>query len=186
MFNQALYNQEKSIKFQMTSMEKNLLNPFTGATSLRPRPKTAVSYKEEVASNNTYNNTNNRGRSARSTKSEQINMFYKNMSDRSTKIKLYKTNQRNLFKNEAVTGTATATDDYKEHDVTLTDTSAMMMLDNNIENTEIEKQKKKFQVDRESVREKSKFDFSRNYASRKHSFKLAMNAFNTKIEVFKP
>ena len=65
------------------------------------------------------------------------------MSDRSTKIILYKANQRNLFKNEAVT--ATATDDYKEHDVTLTDTSAMM-LDNNVENTEIEKQQKKFQV----------------------------------------
>ena len=111
-------------------------------------------------------------------------MFYKNMSDRSTRIKLYKTNQRNLVKNEAVNGTAIATDDYKDHDVTLTDASAMM-LDNNVE-SEAEKQKKKFQVDKESVREKSKFDFSRNYATRKHSFKLAMNAFNTKIEVFKP
>jgi len=178
MFNQAMYNQEKSVKFQMTSMEKNLLNPFAGATSLRPRPKTAVSYKEEVASNTT---ATNRGRSARSTKSEQINMFYKNMSDRSTRIKLYKTNQRNLAKNETVT----ATDDYKDRDVTLTDASATM-LDTNDEHAEAEKQKKKFQVDRESVREKSKFDFSRNYATRKHSFKLAMNAFNTKIEVFKP
>ena len=73
-------------------------------------------------------------------------MFYKNMSDRSTRIKLYKTNQRNFVKNEAVNGTATATatatDDYKDHDVTLTDASAMM-LDNNVE-SEAEKQKKKF------------------------------------------
>ena len=178
MFNQALYNQEKSLKFQMSSMEKTLLNPLISFTS-RPRPKTAVSYKDEF---------DERGKSARSTKSEQITQYYKNMTDRSAKIKSYKMTQKNL-RNEAATNGAKSTTTDKDCDATLTDMSAIMMTEESgvgdVEN-EDQSTKKKFQVEKESVREKSKFDFSRNYETRKHSFKLATNNFNTKIEVFKP
>jgi hypothetical protein len=176
MFNQALYNQEKSLKFQMSSMEKTLLNPIIGAMS-KPRPKTAVSYKNEFDTE--------RGRSARSTKSEQITKYYKNMTERSAKIKMYKMNQKQL-RNEISTNAGTCTTEKERENVTLTDTSAMMMEGSGGRGEYEEQRQKRFQVQMENVREKSKFDFSRNYATRKHSFKLATNSFNTKIEVFKP
>lgn len=176
MFNQALYNREKSLKFQMSSMEKTLLNPLIGVTT-KPRPKTAVSYKDEFDTE--------RGKSARSTKSEQITKYYKNMTERSSKIKMYKMTQKQL-RNEISTNAGTCTTEKERDNFTLTaETSAMMMAGSG-EYEEQEQRQKRFQVEMESVREKSKFDFSRNYATRKHSFKLATNSFNTKIEVFKP
>ena len=155
MFNQALYNQEKSKKFQVNSIEKNL---SSSNAVMRPRPKTAVSYKDEAENR----------RSARSTKSEQINRYFKNMSERASKIKLYKHSQKNLKPNE--TEQTNSVEDAAVEDAN---------------DSESEEKDKRFQVDKESVREKSRFDFSRNYENKKHSFKLAINAYSTKVEVFK-
>lgn len=152
MFNQAMYNQEKSKKFQANSMEKNSSNTVVAPS----RPKTSVSYKDDV--------DNRRG--SKSSKSEQIDKYFRKMNNRSAKIRSYKMSQRN-----AQQGSASSE---KEPD---TNTSA--------DQEDPDEKNKRFQVDKENVREKSRFDFSRNYENRKSSFKVAVNAFNTKVEVFK-
>ena len=133
-------------------MEKKLSSSMVAPS----RPKTAVSYKDDV--------DNRRG--SKSSNSEQIDKYFRKMSNRSAKIRSYKTSQRNAQQGSASSQKEPDThtsEDRENQDETI----------------------KRFQVDKENVREKSRFDFSRNYENRKISFKLAMNAFKTKVEVFK-
>ena len=163
MFSKAMHNQEKSNRFLVSSMDKNL----TSSSNLETRrPKTAVSFTDEASETRRHSNQS---------KSELINKYYKSMNDRVNKIKLYKNKQRSSSVNEKE----------KEH---ASDAAIQKQEEERAEreNRENEEQQQRYHVVKELVPEKTHFDFSRNYANRKYSFKIATNGFNSSIEVFKP